>query len=660
VTLVVVAGQSNALGWSDIHLIAPELQGPQPQVQIWNAQTGAFEIMEAGVNTGDQEWPGQAGLEVAFAHAWAADHPGETLYIVKSALSSTGLANDPGEPDWSPSSGELFAVTNERVQAAQAASGQSVSAVLWMQGEQDSVDWVKASQYEANLTGLVAAMRSAWDDAPFTVIIGRITDAGEPFAQMVRDAQDAVGRADPLVIVVDTDGLTMREDNLHYDTAGLASLGRAFWATLESGSPPAGPSPQGQVITSNSYPDQLVGGGGDDTLNAGPAQDTLTGNGGADVFKFSVLPWSAGHVTDFTLGTDRLDLSALFQASGYTGADPVADGYISFLQQPGETWVMFDRDGPGADNPYPALITKLDGIAASGLTWARLSAPLEPGEPPPVTGGQTLSGHDAGPSTLTGGSGADTLMAGHQPDTLTGGGGADVFKFTVLPWSAGHVTDFSIGTDRLDLSALFQAGGYTGADPVADGYISFLQQPGETWVMLDRDGPGVDNPYPALITKLDGVTASGLTWAQLSAPGAAPPPAPVAGLTLAGNDAGPSTLVGADGDDTLSAGFHADTLTGGGGADSFRFDVLPWSAGRITDFAPGIDQIDLRPLFSAAGYVGSDPLADGTLRFSPDGQGATRVYFDVDGPAGAQWPYLIVTLDGVSPDQIGAGDWLFD
>ena len=61
------------------------------------------------------------------------------------------------------------------------------------------------------------------------------------------------------------------------------------------------------------------------------------------------------------------------------------------------------------------------------------------------------------------------------------------------------------------------------------------------------------------------------------------------------------TLTGTSGKDVIFATDHADTLTGGAGADQFVFapGESP-SADTITDFKPGEDRIDLR-LFSEVG-----------------------------------------------------------
>jgi len=286
------------------------------------------------------------------------------------------------------------------------------------------------------------------------------------------------------------------------------------------------------------------------------------------------------------------------------------------------------------------------------------------------SGGQVIT--SPGPSsTLTGGAGDDTIIASQGGDVLTGGAGADKFSFPGEPWSPDRITDFALGTDKLDLSALFQKAGYTGSNPVADHYITFLDDgAGGTKLLFDHDGTGPSPQWGNYVIQLDHVSAGGLTWAQLTTGGAtAPPPSGgggspppsdggTAGRVLTSSKYGDS-LTGGAGADTLNAGQGPDQLTGAGGADHFAFSKPPWNAGHITDFAPGVDLLDLRPLFAATGYSGSNPLADHWLEFRADGQGNTQAYVDTDGPSGSQWATLVTTLDHVLPAQISAGDWAF-
>jgi len=89
------------------------------------------------------------------------------------------------------------------------------------------------------------------------------------------------------------------------------------------------------------------------------------------------------------------------------------------------------------------------------------------------SGGQQITETDSN-HTLAGGAGADTLTAIHGGDTMTGNGGADHFVFSQLPWNPSEITDFAVGSDKLDVSALLAAVHYTGSDPVADGYVKFV------------------------------------------------------------------------------------------------------------------------------------------------------------------------------------------
>ena len=264
-------------------------------------------------------------------------------------------------------------------------------------------------------------------------------------------------------------------------------------------------------------------------------------------------------------------------------------------------------------------------------------------------------------STLTGGAGDDTLKASQGSDVLTGGGGADTFSFATTPWAPARITDFTVGSDQLDLTALLQKAGYAGSNPIADGYVSLLDDgAGGTKLLFDADAAGSGQAWASYIIQLDNLAANGLTWAKLTdaAPGNETPTTPPAGAGgVYRSDQYGDTLTGTGNADTLVAGQGPDTLTGGAGTDVFVYEATPWNAGVIVDFESGVDVLDLRALFSAAGYSGQDPRADGHLEFRDAGSD-TAVYFDADG-AGQGWPSLITHLQGVSPDDLEPRDWIF-
>jgi len=238
--LFVFAGQSNAVGFpNDLAALPLEMRAADPGVLIW--RDGRWAVLQPGVNTGGARQPQLWGPEIAFARRWRADHPNETLYIVKVAKGETPLAVSPGQ-DWSPSSkGELFAQTTARVRAARAAlSAQGLTvrtgAIFWMQGEQDALTADRAKAYRTNLKAFFRSARSNWGEPGAPVIYGRIADeAALPFREAVRAAQ-AEARSEPGVAMVDTDPFPMFDDK-HFAAAGQLRLGEAFYAAWAAGLP---------------------------------------------------------------------------------------------------------------------------------------------------------------------------------------------------------------------------------------------------------------------------------------------------------------------------------------------------------------------------------------------------------------------------------------
>jgi hypothetical protein len=228
--LVVVAGQSNALGYGLSAADLPQdLRTPDPQARIW--RDGRFQTLEPGRNTGSPNRPDTWGPEAAFAKTWRAARPERPLYLVKLARGSTSLAPTEG-PDWSPGSRELFTETTAEVDAAKAALAAQglrprIAAVVWVQGETDAIDPAAARAYRANLAGLIKAMRQSWQAPAAPVVLAKIPDFGG-HADEVRAAQAAVDEADALTLSVDAQGLPMQPDGLHIAAAGQARLGKAL------------------------------------------------------------------------------------------------------------------------------------------------------------------------------------------------------------------------------------------------------------------------------------------------------------------------------------------------------------------------------------------------------------------------------------------------
>jgi Ca2+-binding RTX toxin-like protein len=108
--------------------------------------------------------------------------------------------------------------------------------------------------------------------------------------------------------------------------------------------------------------DSLNGGEGEDRLIGGAGRDVLTGSGGEDRFVFLApgdtanTPDFADVITDFTQGTDIIDLSSIDAKTGTTGNEAFkfikgaftnAAGQLHAVASGGNTLVEYDRTGDG-------------------------------------------------------------------------------------------------------------------------------------------------------------------------------------------------------------------------------------------------------------------------------------------------------------------------
>jgi Ca2+-binding RTX toxin-like protein len=388
--LVVVAGQSNALGYGALSTSPPSWYVNTAQVQIWvdtnnDGVADAWNYMNPGVNTGTSANPTAWGPEVAFADAWVREHPGgEILWIVKSAKGETSLYPFTGTPptgingDWYPGqtdSGDMFAATTAKIAAAKANLGGTFdTTVLWFQGETDSNNSTWANAYGSNLSTLQSNAASQWGASRF--LLGRINHPA-PYNGTVQLAQSTGFNTDEFE--------RQSSDHIHLTGNGEVDLGYSFWAAYDSTvlTVPTGTSGNDRYIGSTGADS------GNDMVYGGPGDDWVHGNAGND----SVVA-GAGNDTIYSgQGDDRVSLDdGDDYTQGNLGNDTLAGGW-------------------GNDTQY---------------------------------GGQGLD-------RLTGGQGADFLAGDLGNDTLTGGDGADRFYY-VATSDNDQITDFNGGAgDRIQL-----------------------------------------------------------------------------------------------------------------------------------------------------------------------------------------------------------------
>ncbi|MDD2863894.1 MAG: calcium-binding protein [Methylococcales bacterium] len=195
-------------------------------------------------------------------------------------------------------------------------------------------------------------------------------------------------------------------------------------------------------------------GAGNDTITGSKGDDVLTGNAGADSF---VVTAGNDTVTDFALGSDTLTVTK------GTGTAKVT---VNFADK---TSAIYNVTGNATtDVTIPALnadktpLTKADlekiaGVAPDTINWVDTAGVDD--NKMGSAGNDTLDGA-GGSDTLNGAAGNDILIGGKSADQLTGGTGSDTFVYkntnesSVKFKSVDTITDFTSGTDKIDLSAI--------------------------------------------------------------------------------------------------------------------------------------------------------------------------------------------------------------
>lgn len=224
--------------------------------------------------------------------------------------------------------------------------------------------------------------------------------------------------------------------------------------------------------------DILRGGGGDDLIYGGTHQDSIHGGSGDDL----VYGGSGTDTIYGASGDDRLyGDSENDTIEGGSGDDYLqGDGGNDSLN--GGTGADFIRGNSGHDT--------LEGGANNDILSGGLQNDILYGE-----GGadQIFGGGDN--DTLFGGAGNDELHGGAGRDTLTGGADADLFVFNSVAdsqhgASRDTITDFQVGVDLIDLSAIMNGLTFIGAASYSNTAGEVRYNSAVDRLYIDSDGDG--------------------------------------------------------------------------------------------------------------------------------------------------------------------------
>ena len=165
--------------------------------------------------------------------------------------------------------------------------------------------------------------------------------------------------------------------------------------------------------------DIIYGGNGSDRLIGNEGNDILEGGAGNDIFVIA-KPSDEDVITDFTVGSDKLDLTGYSQFSSlktlqYFSNGITQNGLDTIVDLDGSTKVTLQNQTIAAVNQNQNFIFDIKASA------------------------KATDGNDI----LSGTSGNDTITDGKGSDIMTGGSGNDIFSITKNAGDIDTITDFN-------------------------------------------------------------------------------------------------------------------------------------------------------------------------------------------------------------------------
>lgn len=193
------------------------------------------------------------GPEIFIGLTLAEANPDKTYLFIKKAVGGTSLYGA-WNPEWAAEKSEIaergsvrkkLKLFNEHFQnidadlerLEQEGKPYKIIGMVWLQGESDTNKEITASNYEANLQGLITSYRNRLKQQDLPFVIGQVNPLPRKFKtgpKLVRDAMQNTADSDTNIEIVNTSthpnwsDYPKHSDNLHYNTIGQMRLGIAF------------------------------------------------------------------------------------------------------------------------------------------------------------------------------------------------------------------------------------------------------------------------------------------------------------------------------------------------------------------------------------------------------------------------------------------------
>ena len=148
-------GQSNMVGHGKASKLLPPVNQPNPRIRIWSRGKWQYLVPQRSF-----------GPEISFAHNMIRFFPGDTIGIIKIAVSGTGIGAWKPDWEWSAASktgdalkGSLYRDLIVSVREARRVSDFEISGLIWKQGGRDGRRAELAETYQERFVEMVTHLR---------------------------------------------------------------------------------------------------------------------------------------------------------------------------------------------------------------------------------------------------------------------------------------------------------------------------------------------------------------------------------------------------------------------------------------------------------------------------------------------------------------------
>ena len=247
--IFITAGQSNAANHG-----APVQSAASDLINIFNLNSSSWQVANDpqpyATGSGGSPWPAFGDRLTARTQL--------PVGIVSVAVGGTEVSQ------WVPNSGTLYPRINLAINSLQSYGG--FRAILWHQGESDTLAGTTAANYATRLNAVISQSRT---DAGFAVPWGVALVSYHPsgtaanMAQVIAGQQQVIGNTAGVFKGAETDDFGSRgwlSDGVHFNAAGLQDHGRQWAETVDGAvltasndaplfNPPGGGYPEAVLVT---------------------------------------------------------------------------------------------------------------------------------------------------------------------------------------------------------------------------------------------------------------------------------------------------------------------------------------------------------------------------------------------------------------------------